>query len=229
MLALLIVLAQAAAPLSPTAIAVKGIQLRVDTVDGYAHPNVNNRPIFYGYYVYESKRSTVDGKPAYLLIMNYRSTSDSFQSDTLAVDAATLAPLWHHFYARIDTALVTYHGRHATGWSKREGQRRVTIDHQLSEHAIDGTLLHWLLPAAQLGSGVVVPITSFSIWTNRETSGSLSVIAAETLEIGGKPTDTWVVRSASGVRRWIDKATPRIVRIHQPRDKGGGFWDTARR
>lgn len=126
--------------------------------------------------------------------MNYTGGGDEglFQSDTLAVDAATLAPLWRRFHARHDSASVTYRGRRATGWAVREGQRRVTVDHALSPDALDAALLRWIVPALPLAPGYRAAVTTCDVWRGVEDTTRLAVTGTETVTLGDRRVEAWV-------------------------------------
>jgi hypothetical protein len=176
-------------------------------------------------------RGTVGGRAAYLVTMNYTGGGHEklFQSDTLAVDAGTLSPLWHRFHAKVDVADVAFAGRHATGWAQREHESRVNIDHELSEGAFDGSLIRWIVPMLPLAPGYQARINLFNVWKGAERTVSFTVTGDETVRLGDQKVDAWIVESSSGSRRWIAKRTGEVIQEHSPAGAGGrGFWDIKR-
>lgn len=197
---------------TPAMLAAQGLPIHADTVDGYAP--VNEPRGWFGFFVYAVSRETVNGKSTYYITMNYTSREKgTFQSDTLAVDAATLAPLWRRFHAKSDGAEVTFNGRRAVGWSEQNG-KRVAVDHQLSDAAFAAPMLRWVTPGLSLSRGASVSLTTFSIWTNAEDQAHLTVTGEEALQLGARRFDTWVLEAPSGARTWIDKATKRVVQTY---------------
>ena len=193
--------------ITPASVAARGLPLRADTLDGFAP--VNEPRAWFGFYVYQVAKASVNGRSTYLVPTNYTSKEKgTFQSDTLALDAATLAPLWRRFHARSDSADVTFSGTHATGWAEQNGTR-VTVDHQLSSASFAAPMLRWISPSLSRGS--VVTFTTFTIWTNAEDQARLTVTGEEVLQVGSRRIDAWTLDSPSGSRTWIEKATGRIV------------------
>src|SRR5512140_3841501 len=95
--------ADAQQTITPAMIAARGLPIRADTVDGLGGGKEATN--WFGFYVYAVSRATIGGKNAYLVTMNYTSKEKgTFQSDTLALDASTLNPLWRRFHARTDSA-----------------------------------------------------------------------------------------------------------------------------
>ncbi|HVT40988.1 MAG TPA: ABC transporter permease [Gemmatimonadaceae bacterium] len=220
---------QATTVVTPATLAARGLPIRSDTVDGFVGDKEQRN--FYGFHVYAVARTTVGGRGAYLVSMNYVASGREklFQSDTLAVDAASLAPLWHRSHAKVDVAAVTFAAGHATGSAQREHESRVTVDHQLSEGAFDSNLVRWILPMLPLAPGYQARITSFSIWRNAEVTTTLTVTGEESVRVGDRKIDTWVVASSAGPRRWIAKSTGEVVQEHTPSGAGGqGFWEVKR-
>jgi hypothetical protein len=202
-------------------IAARGLPIRADTVDGLA--NGKDAASWFGFYVYAVARATIGGKPGYFVTMNYTSKErGSFQSDTLALDAASLAPLWRRFHARTDSASVMFAGGRATGWSLRN-DRRVTVNYQLPESSFAGPMLRWMLPALPLAAGYQATLSVFSIWKNAEDKSVISVSREESVDAGGKKFDAWLLESPSGTRTWVEKSTGRIVQIFTP-DSRQGYW-----
>jgi hypothetical protein len=219
--------ASAARAITPSAIAGHGLPIRSDTMDGLVEDR--GRRNSFGYYVYAVARTAVGGKAGYLITMNYVGSGSErrFQSDTLAVDSATLSPQWHRFHARGDSAVLAFRGRYATGWASREHQARVTVDHQLSDGAFDAGVVRWIVPTLPLAIGYQATISSFNMWSNAEETATLTVTGAEVVQVGDRRIDTWVVRSESGARRWIAKASGVVVQTHSP-SEAGGFWTVSR-
>jgi hypothetical protein len=208
-------------PITPASIAAHGLPIRADTVDGLQ--SEKDARGWFGFYVYAVARTTLGGKPAYVVTMNYTSKEKgTFQSDTLALDATTLAPLWRRFHARTDSASVTFAGRHATGWSL-QNDNRVTIDYQLPETSFAAPMLRWILPALPLAAGYQVSLSTFNIWKNTEDKGTIAVSSVETVDIGGKKYDSWLLQSPSGARTWVEKSTGTIVQVFTPGPRNG-YW-----
>jgi len=208
-------------PIVPSAIAAHGLPIRADTVDGFAgDKDVRG---WFGSYVYAVSRTTVAGKPAYLVTMDYTSKEKgTFQSDTLALDAATLNPLWRRFHARTDSASVTFNGRHASGWSL-QNERNVKVDYELPATSFAGPMLRWILPSLPLAVGYQGAMSVFSIWKNAEDKALINVTGSETVDLASRKVDTWVLQSPSGARTWIDKSSGKIVQAFTP-DGGRGSW-----
>jgi hypothetical protein len=207
--------------IAPSTIAAHGLPIRADTVDGLA--GEKDARGWFGFYVYAVSRTTIGGKPAYEVTMNYTSREKgSFQSDTLALDATTLAPIWRRFHARTDSAFVRFEGRRATGWSL-QNERRVTVDYQLPETSFAGPMLRWILPSLPLAAGYQVGLSTFNIWKNTEDKATIAVSSAETVDIGGKKYEAWVLQSPSGARTWVEKSTGRIIQMFTP-DSRKGYW-----
>ena len=207
--------------ITPAMIATHGLPIRADTVDGLAGDKEAHN--WFGFYVYGVSRATIGGKSAYLVTTNYTSKEKgTFQSDTLALDAANLAPLWRRFHARTDSASVTFSGRHASGWSI-QNDKRVTVDYQLPETSFAGPMLRWVLPALPLAAGYQATLSTFSIWRNAEDRAAINVSGAETVDVAGKTYDAWLLQSPSGGRTWVDKSTSGIVQIFTPESRRG-FW-----
>ena len=207
------------------AVAARGMPLASDTMDGYI-TDEGRRARSYGWYVYAVSRGTVNGRAAYLVTSNYRGSGrNGFRvSDSLALDSASLAPLWRRMHAHADSAAITYDGRHVTGWADRENAARVGVDSRLSEHAVDRALLQWLVPAMPLTQGSRVSVPVYSMWSNTERVLTLTVTGTEVLQLGERRVESWVVRLGSsptdttGSRFWIAKATGRVVQttaLHQ--------------
>jgi len=207
--------------ITPSSIAARGLPIRADTVDGLGGEKEAHN--WFGSYIYAVARTTIGGKPAYLVTMNYASKEKgTFQSDTLALDATTLAPLWRRFHARTDSASVTFTGRHATGWSL-QNDRRVTLDFELPETSFAGPMLRWILPALPLAAGYQGNFSTFNMWRNAEDRGTIAVSSAETVDIGEKKYDAWLLQSPTGGRTWVEKSTGRILQIFTP-DARKGYW-----
>lgn len=207
--------------ITPSSIAAHGLPIRADTVDGFG--SEKDARSWFGFYVYAVSRTTIGVKPAYVVTMNYTSKEKgTFQSDTLALDATTLAPLWRRFHARTDSASVTFVGRHATGWSL-QNDRRVTVDYQLPDTSFAGPMLRWMLPALPLAAGYQVGLSTFNIWRNTEEKGTIAVSGAEIVDVGGKKYDSWVLQSPSGARTWVEKSTGRLIQVFTP-DSRKGYW-----
>lgn len=216
----------AQAPVTPASLAARGVPLRADTLDGYAP--VHEPRGWFGFYVYRVSKEQVNGKSVYYVTTNYTSKEKgTFQSDTLALDATTLAPLWRRFHAKSDAADVSFAGRRATGWSEQNG-KRVTIDHQLSEEAFAAPMLRWMTPVLPLARGSTVTFTTFSIWTNAEDKAVLTVTGDELLQLGTRHVDAWVLESRSGAKTWIEKSSGRLVQTYAPESGGRGFWTVLR-
>jgi hypothetical protein len=206
-------------PITPASVAARGLPIRADTLDGYAP--VNEPRGWFGFYIYRVSRESVNGKGVYYVTMNYTSKEKgTFQSDTLALDATTLSPLWRRFHARSDSAEVTFAGRHATGWSVQNG-KRVTIDHQLSDDAFGGPMLRWIVATVPLSRGTAVTFTTFNMWTNVEDKARLTVAGEESLHAGSRSLDTWVFGSSPGPQTWVEKSTGRVVRTFAPSGERG--------
>ncbi|HVT39375.1 MAG TPA: PadR family transcriptional regulator [Gemmatimonadaceae bacterium] len=213
-----------AQPSSPSAIAARGLPVRSDTLDFIAGDREHGQ--FQGYYAYSVARAPVGGRPGYLVSMNHRSpgSGNHFQSDTLAVDSATLSPAWHRYHAWDDSAVVAFTGRHATGWSLRNGHR-AKVDFTLPDAAFDRTLVRWILPALPLGPSYQGSLTTFDIWTNKVETAVLRVSGSEVVQFGSRRVDAWVLEAASGYRRWVAKESGGIVREYDASGGGGiGFW-----
>ena len=211
---------------TPVSLAARGLPLRADTLDGYAP--VNEPRGWFGFYVYRVSKEQVNGKNVYYVTTNYTSKEKgTFQSDTLALDASTLSPLWRRFHAKSDSAEVSFAGRHATGWSEQNG-KRVTIDHQLSDEAFAAPMLRWMSPALPLARGSAVTFTTFSIWTNAEDKAVLTITGEESLQLGTRRFEAWVLESRSGTKTWIEKASGRVIQTHAPEGGGRGFWTVLR-
>ena len=207
--------------ITPSSIAAHGLPIRADTVDGFG--GEKDARSWFGSYIYAVARATLGGKPAYFVTMNYTSKEKgTFQSDTLALDATTLAPLWRRFHARTDSASVTFTGRHATGWSL-QNDRRVTVDFQLPETSFAGPMLRWILPSLPLAAGYQGSLSTFNIWRNAEDRGTITVSSAETVDIGEKKYDSWLLQSPMGGRTWVEKSTGRILQVFTP-DSRKGYW-----
>jgi hypothetical protein len=207
--------------ITPSSVAARGLPVRADTVDGLG--GEKDARSWFGFYIYAVSRATIGAKPAYLVTMNYTSREKgSFQSDTLALDAATLTPLWRRFHARTDSASVTFAGRHATGWSL-QNDRRVTIDYELSETSFAGPMLRWIAPALPLATGYQASLSTFNIWRNKEDKGTIAVSGPEIVDIGGKKYDALVIQSASGARTWVEKSTGRVLQVFTPNSQKG-YW-----
>jgi hypothetical protein len=117
---------------------------------------------------------------------------------------------------------VTFIGHHARGWSL-QNDRRVNVDYQLPETSFAGSMLRWIVPNLPLAAGYKITLSTFSIWKNSEDKGVLTVTGAETVEVGDKKYDTWLLQSSSGVRTWVEKSTGRVVQVFTP-DTGRGYW-----
>jgi hypothetical protein len=208
--------------ITPAMVAARGLPIRADTVDGFA--GGKDARNWFGFYVYAVSRTTIGGKSVYLVTTDYTSKEKgTFQSDTLALDAATLDPIWRRFHARTDSASVTFAGRHASGWSL-QNDKRVVIDHQLSQNCFAGPLLRWIGGALPLASGFKGELTVFSMWTNAESAAPFEVIGGETVDVGGKKFDTWLLQSPSGSRTWIDRSSHRVVQVFTPEAGRAGTW-----
>jgi hypothetical protein len=208
--------------ITPASLSASALPLRADTLDGYAP--VNEPRAWFGFYVYQVAKETVNGKSIYYVTTNYTSKEKgTFQSDTLALDAATLTPLWRRFHAKSDGADVSFAGRHATGWSEQNG-KRVSVDHQLSDAAFAGPMLRWMGPGLALSRGAAVMFTTFSIWTNTEDKALLTVTGEESIQLGARHFDTWVLESRSGAKTWIEKSSGRVVQTYAPEGGGRGVW-----
>ena len=195
--------------ITPATAASRGLPIRADTLDGFAP--VNEPRAWFGFYVYQVARESNKGQSIYLVTTNYTSKEKgTFQSDTLALDAATLAPLWRRFHARSDSADVRFTGRRATGWAEQNG-KRVTVDHQLSEASFAAPMLRWTAPTASFSRGSVITFTTFNLWTNTEDQARLTVDGEEILQIGAHRIDAWILVSPSGSRTWVEKTSGRIV------------------
>jgi hypothetical protein len=224
--------AQAGA-VTPEAIAARGLRAQRDTMDAFAGEQPGGRS--FGIYVFAVTRTTIGGRPVDLLTMNYTSNGSEhlFQADTLAVDAATLAPLWRRFHAKHDAASITFKGRQASGYSVRENEARVTVSHALSDDAFDAAMVRWILPLVPLQLGHRAAIKSFDIWRNAEALSAFTVTGSEVLQVGGAKIDCWVVEGppgvggTSGARRWIAKSTGRLMQTSSP-SGGRLFWMVAR-
>ena len=211
---------------TPASLAARGLPLRTDTLDGYA-PVTEPRGWF-GFYVYRVSKEQVNGKTVYYVTTNYTSKEEgTFQSDTLALDAMTLAPMWRRFHAKSDGADVSFAGRHAAGWSEQNG-KRVTIDHQLSDEAFAAPMLRWMVPALPLTRGSAVTFTTFSIWANAEDKAALTVTGDESVQLGTRHFDAWVLESRSGAKTWIEKSSGRVIQTYAPEAGGRGFWTVLR-
>lgn len=207
--------------ITPSSIAAHGLPIRADTVDGFQ--GEKDARGWFGFYVYAVSRTTIGGKPAYVVTMNYTSKEKgSFQSDTLALDATTLAPLWRRFHARTDSASVTFAGGHGTGWSL-QNDHRVTVDYQLPETSFAGPMLRWILPALPLAAGYPVSLSTFNIWKNAEDKATIVVSSAEAVDVAGKKYDAWLLQSPSGARTWVEKSTSRVIQVFTP-DSRKGYW-----
>jgi hypothetical protein len=206
---------------TPALIAAHGLPVRADTVDAYI--DKDDPKTWFGFYVYAVARTTITGKPAYLVTMDYTSKEKgTFQSDTLALDATTLNPFWRRFHARTDSASVTFSGHSAAGWAL-QNDRRVTVDHRLSDSAFAAPMLRWILPALPLAIGYQGAISAFNIWRNTEDRGLINVSASEAIDVGARKVDAWLLQSPAGAKTWVEKGTGRILRIFTP-DSRNGYW-----
>ena len=207
--------------ITPAMIAARGLPIRADTVDGLEGGKEAGN--WFGFYVYAVSRATMGGKNVYLVTMNYASKEKgTFQSDTMALEASTLNPIWRRFHARTDSASVTFNGRHASGWSL-QNDRHVTIDYELSEHAFAGPMLRWITAALPLAIGYQGTISVFNIWKNTEDKSVVNIAGSESVTAGTKSYDAWLLQSPSGARTWIDKASGRIVQVYTPNSRKG-YW-----
>ena len=186
-----------------------------------------------GQFIVTLTTATVEGRSAYLVIAHDRSPTGANTFDTAAVDAATLAPLWHRSHAPTDSAAVVYRDRVASGYADHDKQARSAVDFRLSAAAFEGGLVSWILPALPLRVGYAVTITSFSLWDNREDTTTYRVTGSERVEMRTGAVDTWVIREDHGPndrairQQWIDKTTGRTIRTYdapRPVAPGDGYW-----
>ena len=84
-------------------------------------------------------------------------------------------------------------------------------------------MLRWILPALPLAAGYQVGLSTFNIWRNTEDKGTIAVSSAETVDVGGKKYDSWVLQSPSGARTWVEKSTGRLIQVFTP-DSRKGYW-----
>ena len=184
----------------------------------------------FGSYIYAVSRGSSAGKDVYLVTMNYWGGGNQrlFQSDTLALDATTLAPQWRRFHARYDSATVTFNGRHATGWSVRDHSSRVKVDLELPEGAFGGGMLRWVLAGATLKRGATGSVKWLDIWKNNVESVSFTVSGSERLTVGGPQVDAWVVDVSGGNQLWLDKKTGQVLQGRSGIKTPGEWWTVKR-
>ena len=219
--------------ITPANLASRGLVIRSDTMDGYVGDPLRGQT--FGRYVYAVARTTLAGRAVDLITVNYTSSGNEklFQSDTLAVDAATLAPIWYRFHAKYDAASITFHGRHATGYAVREHQARVKVDFTLSEDGFDSGVARPMLSSLPLEAGYRTSFKSFNMWKNTEETISLAVAGSEVLEVSGRKVDCWVVSgpprgaNSSAARRWVAKASGQVMRSTEP-SSDQTFWMVGR-
>jgi hypothetical protein len=212
---------QGHAPVSvlPKAIAARGLPVRADTLDGYIDDRGKRQ--FFGYYIHALSKGTIDGRAVYFVTMDYRGSG--FQSDTIALDAATLTPLWRRFHAREDTLAVTYTGRTATGIAHQNRNGSVTrkkLAHQLSDSAFASGMLRWITAILPLAEGYAFSLTTYSEWGDAEATSAIAVTGSAMVKAGNRQVDTWVLKLPGGGERWIEKGTGRMVQERDPRGLG---------
>jgi len=114
--------AQAPAVVTPTSVARRPLALQTDTMDIVLVRSGARRSG--GRFAVGLTRHEVDGREIYLAVATDMSPTGARTFDTLAVDAATLAPLWHRSHAATDSAAVEYRDGRATGYAHHENQPR---------------------------------------------------------------------------------------------------------
>jgi hypothetical protein len=174
------------------------------------------------------------GRRVYIAAAHDLSPSGANTFDTLAVDATTLAPLWHRSHAPTDSAAVVYRNGAASGYAAHQNQPRAAVEFRLSDVAFEGAIVSWVLPALPLQVAYTVAVTSFSLWDNSESSTTYRVIGSGILQLHDGPTDTWIIQEQQGPndkamrKQWIDKRTGRILQTYdappRPAAPGDGYW-----
>lgn len=174
------------------------------------------------------------GRRFYVAVAHDLSPSGANTFDTVAVDATTLAPLWHRSHAPTDSAAVAYRHGAASGYAAHQNQPRAAVQFRLSNVAFEGAIVSWLLPALPLQADYAVAVTSFSLWDNTESTATYRVTGSEMLQLRGGPTDTWIIQEQQGPndkamrKQWIDKRTGRTLQTYdappRPAAPGDGYW-----
>jgi hypothetical protein len=186
-----------------------------------------------GQFIVSLTPARLEGRSVFLATAHDRAPTGADTFDTTAIDAATLAPLWHRSHAPKDSAAVAYRERAASGYAAHENQPRLPIDSRLSGAAFEGALVSWILPALPLQPGYAVTVTAFSIWDSHEDTTTYRVTGSERVETRNGTVDTWVVREDHGPtdrairQQWIDKASGRTIRTFdapRPMAAGDGYW-----
>ena len=209
------------ASIHPQAVAARGLPVRSDTLDGYIVSGARRQ--FFGYYVHELARTTIGGRAAYFVIMNYRSGGGGFQSDTTALDAASLTPLWRRFHAKVDTISVAYDGRNVVGYAIQNRNGKITrkkISRQVSDSAFSAGMARWFAGGLPLAPGYTFSVTTYSEWSDSEQRDEITVSRSAKVKIGAREVDAWVLTLSNGAERWIDKATGAMVQEIDPRRMG---------
>lgn len=158
---------------------------------------------------------TVSDVPQGFLIVgeNVRPDGRSFSVDSLIVDRATLAPIWHADHSPQGQMAVRYEGLRLTGTTDSADSSR-PVDAEVAPGAFDYSMARMVINQLPLAPGYAGVVVTHDI-RRGPVPMPFRVLGEEELAIGGRTARTWKVEVDLGratAIRWIDRATRKDLR-----------------
>lgn len=158
---------------------------------------------------------TVSEVPQGFLIVgeNVRPDGQSFSVDSLIVDRATLAPLWHADHSPAGQMAVRFEGARLTGTSDSAGTSR-PVDVEVAPGSFDYSMARMIINQLPLAPGYAGVVMAHDI-RRGPVPLPFAVIGEEEVLVSGKPVRSWKVEVDLGrakAIRWIDQATRKDLR-----------------
>jgi hypothetical protein len=162
----------------------------------------------------EAVTRTADG----LLVVgrNVRPTGAVLSLDSVAVDARTLAPVWHADSTRAGRTRMRYADGRLRGTRTDSAGRETPLDSAVAAGAFDYSVASRVVNLLPLRPGYTTVIASHDIHRGPQDV-RITVLAEEALEHRGTTRPAWRVEADYGgfkATRWIDRETRRDLRTH---------------
>ena len=169
--------------------------------------------------VIDLRRASVAGVPALRHGYSMYFGSQTVYDETL-FRKDTLAPLLKFIHGGMPPELAyklyTFNGKQVRGSTVfADGREPATLERTLDSEAFGGGTDYLVAAALPLRKGFVATLLSAD--DSGVHPGELQVLGKETLKIGSKTYETWIVSMQGGqAKRWIAREAPYMIKLEAP-------------